>query len=93
MPTFDDRAPIYVQIADDLRRAVLAGVAGNVLEWYDFAVYGFFAAAIGARFFPASDPTASLIAASMLSMSRWDGRWARALRSTGESSGESHVSI
>ena len=23
--------------------AVLAGIAGNVLEWYDFAVYGFFA--------------------------------------------------
>lgn len=25
MTTFDDRSPIYVQIADDLRRAVLAG--------------------------------------------------------------------
>ena len=25
------------------RRAILAGVAGNVLEWYDFAVYGYFA--------------------------------------------------
>jgi MHS family proline/betaine transporter-like MFS transporter len=46
-----------------LPRVVLAGIAGNVLEWYDFAVYGYFAAAIGAQFFPAADPTASLIAA------------------------------
>jgi MHS family proline/betaine transporter-like MFS transporter len=34
-----------------------------VLEWYDFALFGFFAQQIGAHFFPADDPTASLIAA------------------------------
>jgi len=28
----------------DTRRAILAGIVGNVLEWYDFAVYGNFAA-------------------------------------------------
>jgi MHS family proline/betaine transporter-like MFS transporter len=46
-----------------VRRGVIAGVAGNVLEWYDFALFGFFAQQIGAHFFPASDPTASLLAA------------------------------
>jgi MHS family proline/betaine transporter-like MFS transporter len=46
-----------------VRRGVIAGVAGNVLEWYDFALFGFFAQQIGAHFFPAGDPTASLIAA------------------------------
>ena len=45
------------------RRAVVAGVAGNVLEWYDFAVYGYFAQAIGRHFFPSDDPAASLVAA------------------------------
>mmetsp|Transcript_25494 Transcript_25494/g.28141 ORF Transcript_25494/g.28141 Transcript_25494/m.28141 type:complete len:101 (+) Transcript_25494:65-367(+) len=30
----------------------LAGVAGNVLEWYDFAVFGFFADTISEVFFP-----------------------------------------
>jgi MHS family proline/betaine transporter-like MFS transporter len=45
-----------------VRRGVIAGVAGNVLEWYDFALFGFFAPQIGAHFFPADDPTASLIA-------------------------------
>ena len=27
-------------------RTILAGVAGNVMEWYDFSVYGYFAAVI-----------------------------------------------
>ena len=47
----------------DVRRGVIAGVAGNVLEWYDFALFGFFAQQIGAHFFPADNPTASLLAA------------------------------
>jgi len=45
------------------RRLVVAGVAGNVMEWYDFAVYGYFAPVIGQHFFPSDDPTASLMAA------------------------------
>ncbi len=45
------------------RRAILAGVVGNVMEWYDFSVYGYFAAIIGRRFFPAEDPIATLLAA------------------------------
>jgi MFS transporter, MHS family, proline/betaine transporter len=45
------------------QRAVLAGVAGNVMEWYDFTVYGYFAAIIGRQFFPAEDPVSSLLAA------------------------------
>ena len=42
---------------------ITAGIAGNVLEWYDFAVYGFFAPIIARQFFPSEDPTLSLIAA------------------------------
>jgi len=44
------------------RRIVVAGLAGNVMEWYDFGTYGFFAAVIGNQFFPAHDPTVSLLA-------------------------------
>jgi MHS family proline/betaine transporter-like MFS transporter len=44
-------------------RLIAAGTAGNVLEWYDFAVYGYFAAPIGRHFFPSEDATTSLIAA------------------------------
>jgi hypothetical protein len=45
------------------RRIVLAGVAGNILEWYDFSVYGFFAVAIARNYFPSKNPTTSLIEA------------------------------
>jgi MHS family proline/betaine transporter-like MFS transporter len=41
-----------------VRRTMLAGLIGNVLEWFDFAVYGYFASDIGRQFFPQSDPTA-----------------------------------
>ncbi len=44
-------------------RNILSGAVGNVLEWYDFAVYGTFAPVIGKLFFPADDPTASLLSA------------------------------
>ena len=39
-------------------RTALAGLIGNVLEWFDFAVYGYFASNIGHQFFPKSDPAA-----------------------------------
>ena len=42
------------------KRIVTAGLAGNVLEWYDFAVYGYFAAVIGRAFFPEAHPELSL---------------------------------
>lgn len=39
-------------------RTALAGLIGNVLEWFDFAVYGYFASDIGQQFFPQSSHTA-----------------------------------
>ncbi|MFT3927201.1 MAG: MFS transporter [Myxococcales bacterium] len=44
-------------------RPVLAGLLGNVLEWYDFMVYGYFVPTLKDLFFPSSDPLAALIAA------------------------------
>ena len=34
-------------------RTAAAGLIGNVLEWFDYAVYGYFSTEIGAQFFPA----------------------------------------
>jgi MHS family proline/betaine transporter-like MFS transporter len=42
-------------------KAIAAATIGNLLEWYDFAVYGFFATTLSKLFFPASDPTTSLL--------------------------------
>ena len=43
------------------RRAVTAAVVGNVLEWYDFAVYAYVAATIAKKFFPATDEVTALL--------------------------------
>ena len=33
------------------RKAIAVGAIGNILEWYDFAIYGYFATSIGRVFF------------------------------------------
>ena len=44
-----------------MRRMIVAATIGNVLEWFDFVVYGFFAVTIAEVFFPAGNPTVSLL--------------------------------
>jgi MFS transporter, MHS family, proline/betaine transporter len=44
-------------------RLIAAGAIGNMLEWYDFAIYGYFAVSIGRTFFPSGDPVAQVLAA------------------------------
>jgi MFS transporter, MHS family, proline/betaine transporter len=46
-----------------LGQAITASTVGNVLEWFDFALYGYMAQYIGPLFFPSHDPVASTIAA------------------------------
>jgi len=41
----------------------VAGLVGNLLEWFDFAVYGYFASHIGRQFFPQEDPVAQQLLA------------------------------
>ncbi|MEM1361633.1 MAG: MFS transporter [Pseudomonadota bacterium] len=45
------------------RRTLAAGISGNVMEWYDFAVYGFFAPIVARLFFPDDNAVLSLVAA------------------------------
>ena len=44
------------------QRALVAACIGNLVEWYDFAIFGAFATIIGHTYFPSEDPTASLLA-------------------------------
>src|SRR6187200_3694349 len=50
-------------MAAQQRKVITAGIIGNALEWYDFALYGYFAVAIGRQFFPHEDPVAQLLSA------------------------------
>jgi len=54
-------ASIFANEGASRRRAVVAGTIGNVLEWYDFAVYGYLVPTISKLFFPATDSRASLL--------------------------------
>ncbi len=42
--------------------SILAGFIGNVVEWYDFALYGYMAGILSGLFFPDENTSASLIA-------------------------------
>ena len=46
-----------------MKRTLLAGAIGNVLEWCDFALYGYFAPVFAALFFPSDHPSVPLISA------------------------------
>jgi hypothetical protein len=61
-----------------LSRVIIAATIGNVLEGFDFVVYGFFAVTIAEVFFPARNPTVSLLIT--LARSAWAmsfDHWAR----------------
>ena len=47
--------------APSRHKVIVAATIGNVLEWFDFLVYGFFAVTIAEVFFPAGNPTVSLL--------------------------------
>lgn len=46
----------------EARRAVTAAVVGNVLEWYDFAIYAYMATVIARKFFPSDNEVTGLLA-------------------------------
>lgn len=43
------------------KRIIAAGIIGNVIEYYDFALIGFLAVMMGKLFFPSADPFLSLL--------------------------------
>lgn len=44
------------------RRAIVAGSLGNLVEWYEYALYGYMAPIIAVLFFPTGDGAAGLLA-------------------------------
>jgi MHS family proline/betaine transporter-like MFS transporter len=43
------------------KKIIAAGIIGNVIEYYDFALIGFLAVMMGKLFFPSTDPVLSLL--------------------------------
>lgn len=49
------------QIPQDFRRVIVAAAVGNVIEWYDFYIFGSLAAVLSVKFFEQSHPVAALL--------------------------------
>ncbi|HXV78788.1 MAG TPA: MFS transporter [Candidatus Binatia bacterium] len=49
------------EVTGDRWRVIGSGIVGNVLEWYDFALYGYLAPVTATLFFPSKDPLVSLV--------------------------------
>src|ERR1700746_2209651 len=49
------------QIPTDFRRVIVAASVGNVIEWYDFYIFGSLAAVLSVKFFEQSHPVAALL--------------------------------
>jgi MFS family permease len=50
-----------IQIPSDFRRVIIAASVGNVIEWYDFYIFGSLAAVLSVKFFEQSHPVAALL--------------------------------
>ncbi|MBB3664516.1 MHS family proline/betaine transporter-like MFS transporter [Prauserella sediminis] len=48
-------------LTPERRRAIIAACIGNFLEWYEFALYGYFAAIFAKLFFVDDDPAVSMM--------------------------------
>ena len=50
-----------MQIPKDFRRVIVAASVGNVIEWYDFYIFGSLAAVLAVKFFEKTHPVAALL--------------------------------
>ncbi|RVO47649.1 MFS transporter [Sinorhizobium meliloti] len=50
-----------VQVPTDFRRVIVAASVGNIIEWYDFYIFGSLAAVLSVKFFEQSHPVAALL--------------------------------
>src|SRR5690348_1949225 len=49
------------QVPKDFRRVIIAAAVGNVIEWYDFYIFGSLAAILSVKFFDKTHPVAALL--------------------------------
>ena len=52
--------------ADHAGRVIVAAAVGNVIEWYDFYIFGSLAAILSVQFFEKTHPVAALLSTSAL---------------------------
>ena len=55
------REPSVEQVPQNFRTVIVAASVGNVIEWYDFYIFGSLAAVLSVKFFEKSNPVAALL--------------------------------
>jgi MFS family permease len=50
-----------MQVPHDFRRVIIAASVGNIIEWYDFYIFGSLAAVLSVKFFEQTHPVAALL--------------------------------
>jgi len=61
MATMATASPGAEAVPRDFRRVIIAAAVGNVIEWYDFYIFGSLATVLAAKFFEKSHPVAALL--------------------------------
>ena len=59
--TLPQSASVGVLPEETLRKVTIAAIAGTVIEWFDFAIYGFMAPTIASTFFAAGNRITNLL--------------------------------
>jgi MFS family permease len=55
------REPSVEQVPQNFRTVIVAASVGNIIEWYDFYIFGSLAAVLSVKFFEKSNPVAALL--------------------------------
>jgi MHS family proline/betaine transporter-like MFS transporter len=58
-----DSSVVAPRMSRDTVMAAIASTAGNVVEWFDFSIYAYFAPYIGKAFFPSASPLIFILSA------------------------------
>src|SRR5262249_60769726 len=61
MTTLAATAPHADRIPKNFRTVIIAAAVGNIIEWYDFYIFGSLAAVLAVKFFDKSHPVAALL--------------------------------
>ena len=61
MATSNPQSAYHQRMQASTRRVVWAGMIGNVLEWYDFGLYGLLAPVLASAFYPGHNHMAALL--------------------------------
>ena len=66
---------MVAHVPQNFRRVITAAAGGNVIEWYDFYIFGSLAAILSVKFFEKSHPSRPCSARSRCSLpGSWSGR-------------------